>query len=45
MWINLFTVALAIALGLGATALIMQNDLTAQPAAPKRRRRVSRVRG
>ncbi|MBS0247150.1 MAG: hypothetical protein JSR61_11060 [Proteobacteria bacterium] len=45
MWINLFTVALAIALGLGATALIVQNDLTTQHAAPKRRRRVARVRG
>ena len=45
MWINLFTVALAIALGCGATALIMQNDLTAQNAEPKRRRRLSRSRG
>jgi hypothetical protein len=45
MWINLFTVALAIALGLGATALIMQNDLSTQQASSKRRRRVSRVRG
>ena len=45
MWINLFTVALAIALGLGATALIMQNNLTVQNAEPKRRRRLSRVRG
>ncbi|MCW5687562.1 MAG: hypothetical protein KIT76_03345 [Pseudolabrys sp.] len=45
MWINLFTVALAIALGCGVTALYMQNDLTAQPVAPKRRRRVARVRG
>jgi len=45
MWINLFTVALAIALGLGATAMIMQNDLTAQHAAPKRRRRMPRARG
>ena len=45
MWINQFTVALAIALGFGATALIMQNDLTTQNVAAKRRRRVSRVRG
>jgi hypothetical protein len=45
MWINLFTVALAIALGLGATAIIMQNDLSTQQASSKRRRRVSRVRG
>ena len=45
MWINLFTVALAVALGFGVTALYMQNDLTTQPATPKRRRRVSRVRG
>ena len=45
MWINLFTVALAIALGLGATALIMQNDLSTQHAAPRRRRRLTRARG
>ncbi|MBS0533854.1 MAG: hypothetical protein JSR72_07330 [Proteobacteria bacterium] len=45
MWINLFTIAVAIALGFGATALIMQNDLTTQNAEPKRRRRVPRVRG
>lgn len=45
MWINLFTVALAIALGLGVTAMIMQNDLRTQHAAPKRRRRMPRVRG
>lgn len=44
MWINLFTIALAIALACGTAALILQTR-EFQPAAPKRRRRMSRVRG
>ncbi|MFA6266461.1 MAG: hypothetical protein WC670_12225 [Pseudolabrys sp.] len=48
MWINLFTVALGIALGCGATALIVQNnDWLAQETKRRRyaSRRLSRVRG
>jgi len=43
MWINLFTIALAIALACGAAALILQNR-EFQPAEPKRRRRIGRGR-
>lgn len=48
MWINLFTVALAIALGCGAAALVLQN-YDWQTATPRQRRvsqrRLTRVRG
>lgn len=48
MWINLFTVALAIALISGAAALMIQNnDMLGQETRRRRHasRRLSRVRG
>lgn len=44
MWINLFTIALAIALACGTAALILQGR-EFQPAEPRRRRRIGRARG
>lgn len=45
MWINFFTVALAMALGCGVMALYMQNDPAPEQAAPRRRRRMRGARG
>lgn len=44
MWINLFTIALAVAIACGTAALILQHR-EFQPAEPRRRRRVTRLRG
>ncbi len=44
MWINLFTIALAIAIACGTAALILQHR-DFEPAETRRRRRVGRARG
>lgn len=44
MWINFFTIALAVAIACGTAALILQNR-ELETVTPKRRRRFNRTRG